>query len=78
MIINFLLIIQENMKRVFIKIILFISIGIFIGLFLQQIFLPKWYYPDNTLPESATRTIAGFYEEENNSLDVLIDRKSVV
>lgn len=72
MIINFLLIIQENMKRVFIKIILFISIGIFIGLFLQQIFLPKWYYPDNTLPESATRTIAGFYEEENNSLDVLM------
>lgn len=49
-------------------------VWIFVNLFfvVQHIFIPKWYFPDNTIPESPTRTIRGFYEEEENSIEVLM------
>lgn len=38
---------------------------------LQQIVMPKWYYPDETLPEATSRIVTGFYEEDD-PIDVLI------
>lgn len=47
-------------------------------LLLQMLLVPKWYYPDTVLPESPTRTVTGFYEEPNNSLDVIVVGASTV
>ena len=47
---------------------------IFVVLFsvLQHIVVPKYYYPDNTLPEAISRITSGFYYEGKNTIDCII------
>lgn len=59
-------------KRQIIFIVCFIIIGIFLAYILEQIVMPKWYYPDKTLPEAASRSISGFYNEEPDTIDCMI------
>ena len=51
-----------------IKCIIFFIIGIFIFQVLTHIFVPKWL----SQVDPATPRIKGIYEEEKNSLDVLV------
>lgn len=48
--------------------------GLFVVIFslIQHIFIPKWYYPDQFLLEPVSRIFPGFYEEEEDSIDVII------
>lgn len=52
------------------KTIIFLGVGIFIFIGLQKLLIPKWYYPDGVW-EAPDRAISGFYEEKENSIDVL-------
>lgn len=52
-----------------VKAVAFIVIGVMIGGIVQEIMIPKWYWPDNTYPE--TRIISGIQAEEENSIQVI-------
>lgn len=56
--------------KVLIKVICFFTIMVSLFLIIQDIFVPKYYYPE-TIWEESTRIVSGFYEEKENSLDVL-------
>lgn len=53
-----------------IKSILFLILVITLLGTLDQLFTPKWYYPDPTLKEPASRILTGIYDEPQNSIDV--------
>lgn len=60
------------------KAIVFLLGGIVLFAVFQRILMPKWYYPGVTVPEAPTRTIVGFYEEEKDSLEVIMTGTSHV
>lgn len=49
----------------------FLLIGLFIFITLQNVFVPKWYYPDKYVSEPISRILPGFYSEEQDTIDVL-------
>lgn len=64
---------QINHKiKIVIKIICFIGIFLSILAALNQLLIPKWYYPNTIVNEPTGRVITGFYQEEKNSIDVIV------
>lgn len=63
--------INHNGKAI-IKIICFTGIFFYILAILNQLLIPKWYYPNNIVNEPTGRVITGFYAEEKNSIDVIV------
>lgn len=61
----------KDFKINLLKSICFIIIAIVLFFIIQEIMIPKYYYPDNTISESASRNMPGFYEEETDSIEVL-------
>ncbi len=55
--------------RKLIKVFVFLIIGGMLGIMMQNILIPKWYWPDTTLPE--TRIISGIRAEKENSIQVI-------
>lgn len=54
-----------------IKPISFIGIFLLLLLIVNQVLLPKWYYPNKIVLEPTGRTISGFYQESPDSIDVI-------
>ena len=63
---------METNKLEIVKVTLFCMIGIIIFVMSTYILIPKWYYPDTTLPEATSRAIQGFYDEPKDSIDCII------
>ena len=58
--------------RNLLKAVIFVCVGFGMFLFLQNVFIPKWYFPDTVIPyEAETRALTGIYEEEKDTIDVI-------
>lgn len=58
--------------RNLLKAVIFVCSGFGIFLLTQNIFIPKWYFPDTVIPdEKETRVLKGIYEEEKDTIDVI-------
>lgn len=68
--------IVEKRKDI-LKLVAFITIFILIFGILQKIIIPKWYYPNQPLPDPVGRIMPGFYTEEEDSIDVIFLGTSV-
>lgn len=68
---------KKNVLRIC-KLGIFLLIGFMIWGILSCIVRPKWYYPNKESSEAPARTISGFYNLDENTLDCIILGKSNV
>ncbi len=61
---------EKSKRKIIFKIIFLGGMGLLFLSKIQNLLVPKWYYPSEFL-EGVTRTITGFYEEPSNSIDVI-------
>lgn len=54
-----------------IKSVLFLILGITLLGTLEQLFTPKWYYPDPTMEEPISRILTGIYDEPSETIDIV-------